>query len=746
MLKKHLFILLVAVLPTSLIAQLANVSYSVRINHIDHKEFGCGSCWETGNEEYTSYGHFRDNINGSITSSACQTCTENGDCTYASNVVIGGRSNAAYDLTLITEGWEDDRGERCSYDSDNNIFTNDDDCRTYSSSTFQFRELSYPSTGYAITNLAVGNCDMTGYYDVSWRYTGTSSLIPSCTQQNIAVTGGKIASVAFQLTTGKTYQFGTCGATENTYLRIYGADGVTIVGLNDNNGPMCTGTAASLNFTPTTTGTYYVEISRANRERLQTNFNFTYQDITEMAGLTTTVNGGGNFCFGNTVTLVATTNAPAGSTFSWFSGSCGGTLKATTTTNTYSFTATTQGTNNYFVRVNVPGFCGPATCVSTTVTLPTLGTTLSNDNESSACVVNSNGFVEFRHTSGRLIAAVNANNQNLGNVTATSFVQTPAIDIAACASSSYISAALGRRWVIKPTNQPVNPVRVRLYFSNLEFQALQAAANVNTNSNDNINVLNDLLLTKYRNDGSPTVNNNFADNCNAGTVSIWNPGLSGNISALQPGFDVNGRYIEYTVSDFSEFWLHGSQNISPLPVVLQNFGAICSTSSQQINWTSLSELNCSHYIVDKSRDGIEWKTIGVVQGNGNSQSPIQYELVDPIKTTGTSYYRLTQVDFDGQSTILDISALDCGEKQQFSVYPNPSKGEFTVSFVATESSPTGLLEVKDLSGRTIYSQSIKIDKGINKIYIKGCDFTIGTYLVYLTGMKNEPIPSKLIIE
>lgn len=744
--KKYFLLVVTCLVGIGSFAQLANVNYSVRINRLVHLEFGCGNCWESGDEEYTGFGRFRDNVNTSITSSPCQTCTENGNCTYAQNIVIGSRTNASYDLTIFTDGWENDRDDRCTYDSDNNIFTNDDDCRTNVNATFQFRELAFPSNTYNITELSVGNCDMTGYYDVTWRYSGTSTLSPACTQGNIAVTAGKIASVAFQLTAGRTYQFGTCEATEDTHLRIYGTDGYTIVALNDDNGPMCNTNRASLNFTPTTTGTYYVEIARYNRARLQTNFNLTHQDITVNTGITTTLAGGGNYCFGNNVTLVATTNAPIGSTFSWYSGSCEGTLLSTTSTNSYSFVATTPGTTDYFVRVNVPDNCTPLDCQTVTVILPTLGTELSNDNESSSCVVNGTNFIEFRHPSGRLIAAVNPNNQNLGAVTATSYVQTSPINIEACNSSSYVSAALGRRWVIRPTNQPATPVRVRLYFNNLEYQSLQTEANANTNLDDNTLVFGDLYLTKYRNDGSTTVNNVFTDNCASGTVSIWSPQTNGNITALQPGFDANGRYIEYTISDFSEFWLHGSRNISPLPVVLQNFKAICSDKKQVISWTSMSEINCSHYMVDRSRDGQSWTNIGTVEGNGNSQTPQNYTFEDPIKSYETTYYRLNQIDFDGKNTVLDISSLDCEEKHQFAVYPNPSKGDFTVSYVSVEGNIPANLVVKDLAGRTIFTQAVQIDKGINNLYIIGREFKVGTYLVYLIGVKNEPTPFKLQID
>ena len=71
--------------------QLADVSYTVRVGNILSKEGGVGgACWEGGNEEYTGYGGFYDNVNGSVQLSPCLQCDVNGNCNYG-----GGTGNVS---------------------------------------------------------------------------------------------------------------------------------------------------------------------------------------------------------------------------------------------------------------------------------------------------------------------------------------------------------------------------------------------------------------------------------------------------------------------------------------------------------------------------------------------------------------------------------------------------------------------------------------------------------------------------
>ncbi|MDX2189485.1 MAG: M4 family metallopeptidase [Bacteroidota bacterium] len=84
-----------------------------------------------------------------------------------------------------------------------------------------------------------------------------------------------------------TYRFSTCGSTTDTYLRVYNNLG-TLIASNDNNSPVCSSNAASIDFTPTTTGTYYLLLTQSNCTALTNNTNLSYQ-ISLINGVTPVV-------------------------------------------------------------------------------------------------------------------------------------------------------------------------------------------------------------------------------------------------------------------------------------------------------------------------------------------------------------------------------------------------------------------------------------------------------------------------
>lgn len=270
-------------------AQLADINYTVRFNNITSYEGGVGgACWESGNEEYTmAYMNFYDNVNGAAqTVAGCQQCNNNsGSCIYGT-AASSSRTNNAYTVTIYTDAYEDDGGTRCSYDSG-------DDCRYNGSVARNIREIAFPSNG-TMTNSTFGNGSHSISYGLSWKYSGTANAIsPTCQQQSSAYSSGGIRSWPAYLVAGKTYRFGTCGSTVDTYIRIFSGDGFTNVANFDDNGPLCNpSVAASGDYTPSSSGWYYIEVALYSRAALTAGGTLTYEDITPAPGNPATFGNG----------------------------------------------------------------------------------------------------------------------------------------------------------------------------------------------------------------------------------------------------------------------------------------------------------------------------------------------------------------------------------------------------------------------------------------------------------------------
>src|SRR5690606_16693511 len=111
----------------------------------------------------------------------------------------------------------------------------------------------------------------------------------------------------------------------------------------------------------------------------------------------------------------------------------------------------------------------------------------------------------------------------------------------------------------------------------------------------------------------------------------------------------------------------------PLPVELIAFDAWVSDGVIQTSWTTASESNTSHFIVQRSLDTEHWETAGVVAAWGNSTTPRDYGLRDEHPFDDASYYRLVSVDRDGQtSTSPNVMVTLLAEEML--CHPNPTTG------------------------------------------------------------------------
>lgn len=461
----------------------------------------------------------------------------------------------------------------------------------------------------------------------------------------------------------------------------------------------------------------------------------------------TSVTGGGVVCSGNNVTLTANGGTLYGSAvYEWFTSSCGGTAAGTGPSITVSPTSTTT----YYVRTSAVGSCAATACANGTVTLPTSGTTLSNNNESATCVVTENNYIHFYHSSGRLLASINSHGQNLGNVSVTSYLEGSPLGVQACNSPlpSAMTAVLARHWVITPQFQPASPVTLRLPFDNSsEFSALVSVANTNANPLDDLSGIGSLKLSKYS--GPANVDNSAANNCvgagGSGGTTLLSQAGNGNVNSYLAGFSGNEKYLEFSVPGFSEFWLHGNSGSSPLPIQMTEFSVNCGEGKAELFWSTASEMNSQKFIAERSRDLSSWDYVGELAAAGNSNYQINYKLTDLNPIGGISYYRLVQVDNDGEQKAYGPVSVSCsGAANSILVFPNPSKGDFTVEINSNSNVANAQIQLTDLAGKVISTRALNLHEGNNQVLFSGAELQMGTYIVKLVS-ESEYKPVKLVI-
>ncbi len=116
--------------------------------------------------------------------------------------------------------------------------------------------------------------------------------------------------------------------------------------------------------------------------------------------------------------------------------------------------------------------------------------------------------------------------------------------------------------------------------------------------------------------------------------------------------------------------------VTILPIELLSFGAKQLDNRHiQLTWQTATEINNNYINIQRSADGLHFTTIGKVTGHGTTDQPRQYRYVDQNPLIGTNYYRLQQVDFDGQSTLHHVISVDFNSKESIDIQlsPNPAK-------------------------------------------------------------------------
>jgi Secretion system C-terminal sorting domain len=114
-----------------------------------------------------------------------------------------------------------------------------------------------------------------------------------------------------------------------------------------------------------------------------------------------------------------------------------------------------------------------------------------------------------------------------------------------------------------------------------------------------------------------------------------------------------------------------SSSGGPLPVELLFFHALATEQSISLKWATATERDADYFAIEKSVNGKDFTEIGREKAAGNSIFRKDYSFADNLPLLGRSYYRLKQVDFNGNFEYFNITFVDVAGKKAISVHPNP---------------------------------------------------------------------------
>jgi hypothetical protein len=193
-------------------------------------------------------------------------------------------------------------------------------------------------------------------------------------------------------------------------------------------------------------------------------------------------------------------------------------------------------------------------------------------------------------------------------------------------------------------------------------------------------------------------------------------------------------------------WTVSDHSIAPLPVDFEYLNGECEKGNVVLTWRTASEVNASHFEIERSSDGYSWDNIGWIEAQGTTPFATDYTFADPENQRGnTAYYQLRQFDFDGAQEVFGPISVTCkGEEDYFAIYPNPTAGITNAVFTWAKGEQRIYVKLIDVTGKVLMVQEVLAENGKNLVSIDMNAFQKGIYRVVLTDGEQTIHTGKVV--
>jgi hypothetical protein len=182
------------------------------------------------------------------------------------------------------------------------------------------------------------------------------------------------------------------------------------------------------------------------------------------------------------------------------------------------------------------------------------------------------------------------------------------------------------------------------------------------------------------------------------------------------------------VNRLDDFQLTGTA----LPVELEKFEVQPSPVGIELEWTTATERNSSHFEIEHSANGHDYEQLAQVQGAGEARDRQTYNYMDIAQRTGTHYYRLRMVDRDGFAEYSPVRIVQLKAPTALQIWPNPTTFAQLNARLHAPKEGTAQIQLIDSGGRVCYETQLELAKGDNTIPIQPDKLPPGNYWLVAT--------------
>lgn len=202
------------------------------------------------------------------------------------------------------------------------------------------------------------------------------------------------------------------------------------------------------------------------------------------------------------------------------------------------------------------------------------------------------------------------------------------------------------------------------------------------------------------------LNDLVADEANGAVYVIVSDGNSAGASELRR-LSTSGGELTTVISLSGNVTsvAYNAPNIT-LPVRLVKWEAeLLPNRTGQLRWTTGSEQQSSHFLIEKSSDGRSFSPVVTVAAKG-AAGGASYSWNDSRLFSGNNYYRLSEVSVDGRKQDLGIRRLTLLNGSRLQLYPNPATGSTVTVNTGYPVTETLHYRLLDATGRIVLSGTI----------------------------------------
>jgi len=190
-----------------------------------------------------------------------------------------------------------------------------------------------------------------------------------------------------------------------------------------------------------------------------------------------------------------------------------------------------------------------------------------------------------------------------------------------------------------------------------------------------------------------------------------------------------------------------------VPIELISFSGRSSNCNNILEWKTMSEVNASHFeILELDNDGQRFNTIGSVNAKGNSNSVKKYSFIDTHIDKSLSYYKLKQVDINGDYALYDLISVknDCMKNvphMDVRTYPNPvgSNGVLHLELGSLNSKATEL-RIQNMYGQSLIHKKLTLSLEQTKIELQTQQLLSGQYIIQVYDATGNVLHSSRLIK